>query len=163
MNDINFLAIVLSGLIPLAVGFVWYSPKLFGNTWMNACGLTKEKLEGGNMPLIFGLSFLFSVFIAFSLMPMVNHSFSIVSALGGFDITEESATLLKEIMLHIGDSHQSFGHGVLHGAMTGILFVLPIITINALFERKGFKYIAINAGYWVMTLALMGGVVNQFA
>ncbi|HRN41812.1 MAG TPA: DUF1761 family protein [Vicingus sp.] len=32
-----------------------------------------------------------------------------------------------------------------------------------MFERKGFKYIAINSGYWIITLGLMGGVICQFA
>ena len=38
-----------------------------------------------------------------------------------------------------------------------------VIGINALFERKGFKYIAINAGYWILCLGLMGGVLCAFA
>ena len=162
MNDTNFVVIFLSALIPLAVGFVWYNPKIFGTTWMNACGLTEEKLQGGNMALIFGLSFLFGIFIAFSLMPIVIHPFAIASALGGYSMTEESAVVYNEVLTHIGGAHRSFGHGALHGGMTGILFILPIIAINAMFERKDFKYIAVNVGYWIVTLALMGGVICQF-
>ena len=33
---------------------------------------------------------------------------------------------------------------------------------NALFERKGFRYIAVNAGYWILTLMIMGGIICQF-
>jgi hypothetical protein len=40
--------------------------------------------------------------------------------------------------------------------------MLPILATNALFERKGFKYIAINAAYWIITLAVMGGIICQF-
>jgi hypothetical protein len=47
--------------------------------------------------------------------------------------------------------------------MGGLTLALPIIGINALFERRGFKYIAINVGYWVVSMAIMGGIICQFA
>jgi hypothetical protein len=39
--------------------------------------------------------------------------------------------------------------------MTGIFMATSIISINALFERKSFKYISINAGYWIICMGLM--------
>jgi len=42
------------------------------------------------------------------------------------------------------------------------MLALPIVGIPALFERKGFNYIAINAGYWIVSMALMGGVLCAF-
>ena len=45
-------------------------------------------------------------------------------------------------------------------AMSGVFFVLPILGINAMFERKGWKYILINTGYWVVTLGIMGAIVS---
>jgi len=36
---------------------------------------------------------------------------------------------------------------------------LPIIGTNALFERKSAKYIFINAGYWIVTLGVMGAII----
>jgi hypothetical protein len=45
--------------------------------------------------------------------------------------------------------------------MFGILLPAPIIAINAMFDRKGFKYIAINAGYWVVSFCLMGGIISS--
>ncbi|MEL6988082.1 MAG: DUF1761 domain-containing protein [Bacteroidota bacterium] len=32
----------------------------------------------------------------------------------------------------------------------------------SLFERRGWKYVLIHAGYWLLTLTLIGGVVCQF-
>jgi hypothetical protein len=45
----------------------------------------------------------------------------------------------------------------------GLFFALPVLGTNALFQHKGFKYIVINVGYWIITLALMGAVICQFA
>jgi hypothetical protein len=38
-----------------------------------------------------------------------------------------------------------------------------LIGINAVFERKGFKYIAIHTAYWMLTMAIMGGIICAFA
>jgi hypothetical protein len=47
--------------------------------------------------------------------------------------------------------------------MSGLFFAFPIVGINGLFERKSWKYIFIHAGYWMLTLMLMGGIVCAFA
>lgn len=46
--------------------------------------------------------------------------------------------------------------------MIAVGLVLPIMATNALFERKGFKYIMVNWGYWALTMALMGGVLSKW-
>jgi hypothetical protein len=69
----------------------------------------------------------------------------------------------KMIMEKYGKSFRSFGHGALHGVIVSLFFVLPVLGTNALHERKGFKYIAINVGYWVVSLAIMGGIISRYA
>jgi Protein of unknown function (DUF1761) len=66
-------------------------------------------------------------------------------------------------MAAYGNEFRSFKHGALHGTIAGFMVALPIIGTGAMFEKKGFKYIAINAGYWIVTMALMGGVICAFA
>lgn len=164
MNDINFLIILATAIIPLLIGSIWYNPKVLGNAWMLSAGLTEEKLKDANMLKIFGFTLLFSVFIAFSLMPIVIHQAAVMSAFGGFDVLgSDLESLYNEVMTAVGEDFRTFGHGALHGGMTGFLLAMPILGINALFERKGFKYIAIHTGYWMITLALMGGIICQFA
>lgn len=65
-------------------------------------------------------------------------------------------------MANYGENYRTFKHGALHGAMTGIFIALPILATQAMFERKSLKYVLINAGYWIITLALMGGIVCQW-
>ena len=47
--EINFLAILTASVSALVVGFVWYNPKVFGNAWMKAAGMSEEQVKGGNM------------------------------------------------------------------------------------------------------------------
>lgn len=69
----------------------------------------------------------------------------------------------KMIMDKYGKTFRTFHHGIIHGIMTSLFLVLPIIGTNALYERKGFKYIAINVGYWMVSLAIMGGIISRYA
>ncbi len=160
---INFIAVLVAALIPMAVGFIWYNPKVFGNAWMKAADMTQEKIEGANMLVIFGVSYILSLFAAAALNSIVihqNHIYSILLAEPGFnDPNSEIGIFIADFMEKYGDNYRTFKHGALHGLIAGITLALPVLGINALFERKGFKYIAINAGYWIVTFVLMGGII----
>ncbi|MGE0560580.1 MAG: DUF1761 domain-containing protein [Flavobacteriales bacterium] len=158
----NLLILLAAALVPMVMGFIWYNPKTLGNAWMKAADVTEEKMKGANMGLIFGLSFLFSFFLAFALNGIVIHQWGLFSLVGG---NEEAfnAIMSADVMSEYKDGFRTFGHGVLHGVITGFTIALPIMATNAMFERKGFKYIAINVGYWIITLGLMGGIICQWA
>jgi len=161
---LNFIAILIATFIPLIVGFIWYNPKFgFGKAWMQVTGITQEDEKKANMVLMFSLTLLLSFFMAFIMQTIVIHQLHIYNFLHEQkDFAEPnslSSTLLKQIMDNYATSFRSFKHGVLHGTLAGIFLALPIIAIPALFEMKGVKYVAINAGYWIVSMALMGGVI----
>jgi len=131
----NWLAILIATLIPMIVGFIYYHKSLFGNAWMNSLGLTEEDLKKGNMAVIFGVSLLMSFLLSMFMLQNVDGSMQE----GEFD---------------------SFKHGAFHGTLIGIVVAMPVLVTNGLFERKNFKNLAINTLYWIITLALMGGVID---
>lgn len=155
--EFNFIAILVAALVPLIVGFVWYNPKVFGNAWMKASGITEEKIKGGNMAKIFGIALLFAFLLAFMLPTVVNHQMGAFSLMGG-DPTKALPSY-QAFMNDYGNAFRTFKHGVFHGVLVGLFFALPILGTNALFERKSAKYIFINVGYWVVTLGIMGGII----
>ncbi|CAI8251937.1 MAG: Uncharacterised protein [Polaribacter sp. SA4-10] len=163
--EMNYNVLFLAALVPMIIGFVWYGP-LFGNAWMKEMGFTKESLAGTNILKTLIISYVFSLFIAFFLMFVVIHQSGVYSTLAGEPGFNEKAgegfAFFQDFMNIYGDRFRTFGHGALHGVITSIAFVLPILSILALFEKKTFKYVAINAGYWMVTLAIMGGVVCQW-
>lgn len=165
--NIDFPIVLAAALIPLILGFLWYNPKTFGNAWMKAAGITPESKKGANMALVFGLTYLFSVFLAFTMNFVTIHQWGLMSLLAdnpdvGVPGTA-TANELKDLLDKFGGKFRTFGHGALHGTITGIFFALPILSINALFERKGFKYVAINAGFWIVCCLLMGGIVCRYS
>lgn len=158
----NWPIVLLASLVPLIVGFIWYNKAVFGTTWMKATGMTEENAKGANMPLLFGLTFLFSFFLAIAIHFVVIHQYHVYSIFAN-DTSVEAQDYVKGFMDKYGNNFRTFKHGVFHGVEFGILMVLPIVAINALFERKSFKYIFIHAGYWTVCLALMGGIICAYA
>ncbi len=159
--ELKMWLLLVVGLIPLFVGFVWYNPKVFGNAWMKTIGMTEESMKGSNMALIFGLCYVFACMLALGLMPVVIHQMGFDSIFQG-DNSPESAAYKKNFFETYNTRFRTFKHGAFHGVLTTIFIALPIIGTIALFERRSFKYVAIHVGYWFVTLALMGGVICAF-
>ena len=78
------------------------------------------------------------------------------------DPNTELGAMYKTIMNQFGSAYRTFKHGAFHGTITGLFMATPIITTNALFERKSFKLIAINCGYWIICLGIMGGILSAW-
>ena len=152
----NFYAVLVSALVTLVVGFVWYSPKVFGTIWMNETGMTEEKAKQSNMLKVFGLTIFYSFMLAFFIMPNL-----VVHQMGVFGLVEGDVNnpAYIEIMKTHGDAFRTFKHGALHGFFGGLCFALPITAINSLFEQKSWKYILVTAGYWMVSMTIMGAII----
>ena len=139
--SMNWLAILVSALIPLIIGSIWYHPKAFGTVWMNATGITEDKLKNMSPAKAYIVALVLSVVLSFYLYINV--------LTGGPDD-----------MRHAQEIYMTFKHGAAHGAFLGLFVVLPVLATNAIFEMKSAKYIFINVFYWIVSLALMGGTLN---
>lgn len=139
--SMNWLAILVSALIPLIIGSIWYHPKAFGTVWMNATGITEDKLKSMSPAKAYIVALILSVVLSFYLYINV--------LIGGPDD-----------MRHGQEIYMTFKHGAAHGAFLGLFVVLPVLATNAMFEMKSAKYIFINVFYWIVSLALMGGTLN---
>lgn len=163
MMTLNWLAVAVTALVPLVVGAIYYHPKIAGNAWMKASGMTQEMIEGGNMAKILGLTFLMSLMLTFALMPIVIHQMSVFSLFAHDPSAMEPGTelnsYLNDFMAKYGDNFRTFKHGAFHGFLTSVLLALPILGIGSLFERRSGKYIFIHWGYWAVTLTVMGAIL----
>ncbi len=135
MENVSWLSLVIATLVPMAMGFIYYHKALFGQAWMDSIGMTEEKAKEANMGVTMGISIVMSFLIAFFLLNFCNGD----GQEGEFD---------------------TFKHGAVHGVIISVFFVIPIFITNGLFEQKSWKNMLINAGYWLLTLAIMGGVLD---
>ncbi len=151
----NIYAILAATLVTLVVGFIWYNPKVFGTIWMRETGMTEEKAKQSNMLKVFALTIIYSFMMAFLLPALVNHQ---MGALGLFNGDFNDPGYVDLMKTH-GDVFRTFKHGALHGFIAGVFLALPITAINALFEQKSWKYILVNAGYWIVSMTIMGAII----
>ena len=89
-------------------------------------------MKNGNPAKIFGLSFVFSVLMAYNL---------------GFFLADPSVNA---------------GAGALYGFLTGFGWVMMGIFIIGLFERKSWTYMLVNGGYMTIAFTIMGLILGAW-
>jgi hypothetical protein len=132
ISTLNWLAIIVAALANFLVGGLWYSPLLFGKLWMKENNFTEEVLRKGNMPKIFGLTFVFSFVMAFNLA------------------------------MYLNDAGTTASWGAIAGFLAGFGWVAMAIFVIGQFERKSTKYMLIHAGYVTISFILMGLIIGAW-
>jgi hypothetical protein len=141
----NYLAIIVAGLIPAILGSIYYGP-LFGKAWMASQGKTKEELKPNNPVLAYGGSIVLAMLLSMSL----NYLIQLVHK----DVNEAGELFVN--------THSSFGHGALHGALIGLTILTPIIVSLGVFHKLNWKTNLFNVIFWTLCLAIMGGILDMW-
>jgi Protein of unknown function (DUF1761) len=128
MANANLLAILVAALSGFLIGGIWYGP-LFGKVWQREAGVAQEAMGETSPYKLFGLTFLFNVL---------------------------SAVFLGHLLASTGVSKPHIIMMISVGVALG--FIVPAFGTNYLFGRKSGTLFAIDAGYWVVFYAAMGGV-----
>lgn len=126
-----YLEPLIGGAAAFALGFLWYTA-LFGKAWQAETGITDEQAQQG-MAMTHGLAFIMMCILAFGINSFFNYH----------DISE-----------------QTFLHGGFHGGLLALMFCLPAIAINYLYQKKSLKLFLIDAGYVLAFCALAGAVMG---
>lgn len=131
MNDFALWPVLAGAAVFFLVGALWYGV-IFAKPWQRAAGLSDAQLQGGNMALIFALTFAFEMLIAMVLWHLLAR-------------TDPPAFVV--MMMAVG-----FAVGVM----------IPAIGINYLYLRKPLALFLIDAGHFLVGMAAMGGVFVWF-
>lgn len=133
MLEVNYLAILISALISMVLGSLWYSPVLFGNKWMKLMGMTKESMENN---------------------PSMKKEMGIA-----YSVTFIGSLIMAYVLAHL---IQQYAHAdtAWTGAQTGFWIWLGFFATSALngvfFEKRKWDLYFINVGYYLVLLILMG-------
>jgi hypothetical protein len=65
MPEVSYLAVIAAAVVSFALGGVWYSPLLFSRAWQRESGVTDAQMQGANMTLIFGTTFVLCLLASF--------------------------------------------------------------------------------------------------
>lgn len=103
MHQVNLLAVLVAGIVPMIIGAIWYGP-LFGKRWMALMETTEEELREGFNPLkTHGLGFLLSLVTAYVLAQLLAES-------AGGAMVGVHVGLLALIAFVLPVSHQSVAY-----------------------------------------------------
>jgi hypothetical protein len=133
MVSVNYLTVLIAGVLHMGVGALWYGP-LFGKPWMALMGISKESMAATGADKKMGQRY----FVAF-----VG---ALITAFG-----------LNYIVQVSGDT--TFGAGMECGLLAWLAFVVPVLLTQVLWENKPVKLYILNIGYYLVTFALVGGVL----
>jgi len=145
MPTINWIAILVAGLIPSIMGAIFYGP-LFEKQWLSSLGKTKEEMVPNNMGLTYGLALLMAMIVAMAMKFTIEFVHK--------DVNDKGELILG--------SFHTFGHGALHGAMIALTVAVPVLVSLSLFQKNSGKNILLNAIFWTICFALMGGVLDAW-
>jgi hypothetical protein len=166
--DQKLIVNLVAALVPLAVGIIWYYPLVFGKVLMTANGnANKPPMSGSKRVIALVLTYLGSYLIASRVLgSIVIHQHGLFGMLAGNPDVHVAGTELNGhvtwLMDHFGTNYRTFKHGALHGSFTGLFLVFPILGIIALHEPKSWIWVAVHSVYWIICLAIMGGIICQY-
>ena len=141
MHEVNYLAVVIAGIVPMVVGAVWYGP-LFGKRWLGYMQTTEEEIRKDFNPLkTYGASFALALLTAFILAQLI-------AGMGG---TQN----VSAIQGSGGDAMA----GLHLGLMALIAFVLPVAYQSVAFEGRKAGLFWLSLGYNGVALIGQGLVI----
>src|SRR5438132_6448993 len=111
---VNYLAVVVATVVALVIGFIWYSPRVFGNRWMAYLGTTQAQL-GNPGPTGMLVGVVASLINAWALAVLALN-------LGGKSVTD----------------------GVLLGVLAWLGFMATITAAQISFEKKSWGLWVLN-------------------
>jgi hypothetical protein len=83
LPDLNYLAVLVSGIVIFILGGVWYSPLLFARPWVALMGKTEEELKAtASGPASYVVVFICGLLSAFALAVIIDR-FQPVTVLTG--------------------------------------------------------------------------------
>ncbi|MGH2399718.1 MAG: DUF1761 domain-containing protein [bacterium] len=132
--DVNYLAVIVAAVLQMVLGFLWYGP-LFGKQWMGFMKITPAQIsQQGGMTRTYAWSAVMSLITAYVLSLLVDYM-----------------------------GARTVGAGIAAGFWPWLGFVVPVTASGLLYENRPFGLWVLNAGYQLVSLALMGALLAVWA
>jgi hypothetical protein len=133
---VNYIAILVAGVVSMALGFFWYSPMILGKPWMKLMGYTEKSItqaqkEMGKMYILSFLAVLVSGYVLSHVMAL---------------------------------SENFYGEGPVTAGMSTAFFmwfgfIAPIQLTDVIFGNKPWMLYAINTSYQLLSMLAMGVII----
>ena len=129
---VNYLAVVVAAVVALVIGFIWYSPRVFGTRWMAYLGTAQAQLGNpGPTGMLVGV---------------------VASLL--------NAWVLALLALNLGG--KSVTDGVLLGVLAWLGFMATITAAQISFEKKSWGLWVLNNAHNLLVQVIMAAIVTAW-
>ncbi|MBD3233937.1 MAG: DUF1761 family protein [candidate division Zixibacteria bacterium] len=132
--SVNYLAVLVAAIVNMIIGALWYSPLLFGKSWMGLVGKSEEDLRKENSPIPYIIAFVSSLIMAYVLSHIIDYIYA-----------------------------DSILEGLQAGFWSWLGFTATTFATNYAFQRQSTKLYLIDALYYLVGLLVMGIILAVWA
>ena len=131
--QINFLAVIVAAAVAFLIGGLWYSPMLFAKPWMKAHGYTEDDVKEmqKSASRAYAISILCHLLIALAIAVLVSY---------------------LNIWVYV--------KGLKLGLLVWAGFAFPLGLMANAFSNKKISAFAIDAGYQLVYLLIVGTIIT---
>ena len=137
---VNYLAILIAAVVGWLAGAVWYG--LLGKAWVAAQGRTMEEFKAQQAAMVGKFSGQIPFILAFFANLVM-------------------AWVLAGIVGHLGPGQVTIRNAIISGLFAWLGFIVTTMLVNNAFTGRRYRLAAIDAGYWLVVLVLMGIVIGS--
>jgi len=127
---INWWAVIIAAVVKFLIGWGWYAPPVFGKRWQDLSKISPEQSRSGLAPAI------------------------VVQIIGDLIM----AYILARFIIHYGATDLIGGAFI--GFMAWLGFVATIMAGAIFYEKRPPQLVAINAGYQLVGIVVMGVILG---
>lgn len=132
--EVNFMTVLLAAVASMVVGFIYYSPMLFGNKWMKLSGINPNKSQMKSMGKYYAFSFVLALITAY----VLYHFIFLAETFFGMDPL--MTAIITSVWAWIG-------------------FAMPVQATGEIFGHKKWGLFGLNTGYQLVSILAMGIVI----
>ncbi len=144
LPSINYLAVLVAGIVIFVLGGLWYSPVLFAKRWLALQGKTEEQMKAeaasANMPVMYASAFVTGLIIAWGLALVLAH-------------------IGRDPMMAAPGGGVSVEHGAVIGFVCWLAFAATTSYATALFSGKPKQLWFIDTAYNLVSFVLAGTIL----
>lgn len=132
--EINYWAVLVSGVASMIMSYAWYSMPAFGRIWATLIGKTEAQLKAGYKPTTFAKTFGIALVMIYILAHFIDYA---------------GATTV--------------GQGAITGFWLWLGFVATTTLATTIYEGRPGKLWLINTGYQLLNLIVAGAILAVWA
>ena len=131
--EVNFVTVLLAGIVSMVLGAFWYSPAGFGKQWMKLSGISEADIKKAKAGI--GSTYV-AAFIASLVVAYVFAQF-----LGALAVVTFAAMVQLAFWIWLG-------------------FIATVLISGVLWKNEPMQLFCLNALYWLVNLIVIGLVLT---